>query len=70
MCGVAGAWEKGQGERRRGGEGPTICFLNLYSLLLFPFLLWDERVKSIKVNNNYQLVGYACGSPKSKPPLA
>ena len=42
-----GRWEVkgcgGLGREGRGEEGPTICFLNLYSFLLFPFLLWDMR---------------------------
>ena len=38
-CGVVGA----MAERAGGEEGPTICFLNLYSLLLSPFLLWDMK---------------------------
>lgn len=54
-----GRWEVrgcgGLGREGRGEEGPTICFLNLYSFLLSVPPLGYERVNSIKVNNNYQL---------------
>lgn len=59
MCGVVRTWEKGQ----EGGGGGSY---HLFFKSFIHSLLWDERVKSIEVNNNYQSVRYPCGNPKNK----
>lgn len=58
-------------ERVKRRVPPFVLFFSfsLYCPPPFPFLLWDERVGNIEVNNNDQLVRCPCGYPKTEPLL-
>lgn len=63
--GLWGPWERGQG---RGGSHHLFFKSVFFSPFPIPPLGY-ERVNSMEVKNNYQLVRYPCDSPETKPLL-